>query len=43
MVDNPKKDQQANLSNPVLPTPVITYGMVHKLTCKQERQVTVSS
>lgn len=42
MVDNPKEDQQANLSNnPMLPTPVITYGMVHKLECKQERKVTL--
>ncbi|XP_062138526.1 uncharacterized protein LOC133847467 [Drosophila sulfurigaster albostrigata] len=43
MADKVTDEQKhINLSNlPMLPTPVITYGMVHKLECKQERKVTL--
>ncbi|KAM8719683.1 hypothetical protein ACLKA7_005847 [Drosophila subpalustris] len=45
MVDHLSEEQRANLPNnpSMLPTPVITYGMVHKLECKQDRKVTLPS
>ncbi|EDW62311.1 uncharacterized protein [Drosophila virilis] len=42
MSDNLKVDQPGNTAQfTIMPTSVITYGMVHKLECVQERKVTL--